>query len=268
MISDKSHDRPTVPDPVKRGALRPAFTLTELLVVIGIIALLIAITFPILSKARHQANTVRCAARLHQIGESISMYVNENHGTLPLGYNSRITVRVHYWFQELVPYIKQGGLPENATRDDYARVYCDCLEWDSPMFPKSVGDIGYSYNAEPELPAVTYGMWLETRLFFPGRYFKIWQIRDRCDRAEVADGDDSNGVVRKDTDDPHYTPFPNANYDGISLARHGAKDWYQSGGCNVLFFDGHVATLSPAQAMHAFVDPEYRLPEKWVIPQR
>ena len=62
---------------------RNAFTLVELLIVIGIIALLISILLPALSKARESANAVVCMSNMRQFGLGMQMYADQNKGALP-----------------------------------------------------------------------------------------------------------------------------------------------------------------------------------------
>jgi prepilin-type N-terminal cleavage/methylation domain-containing protein/prepilin-type processing-associated H-X9-DG protein len=64
---------------------RRGFTLVELLVVIGIIAVLISVLLPTLGKARESANAVKCMANLRQLGQAVQIYVGQSRGILPIG---------------------------------------------------------------------------------------------------------------------------------------------------------------------------------------
>ncbi len=62
---------------------RRAFSLIELLVVVGVVSVLLAILVPTLRKARQVASRVSCAHNLKQIGLGMSMYLNDNDSTYP-----------------------------------------------------------------------------------------------------------------------------------------------------------------------------------------
>src|SRR4051812_10696003 len=59
-----------------------AFTLVELLVVIAIIAVLIAMLLPVLNKVKQQAQQIKCAANLHQLGQAMTMFTQQS-GVFP-----------------------------------------------------------------------------------------------------------------------------------------------------------------------------------------
>lgn len=68
---------------MRRASEKRAFTLVELLVVIGIIAILVSVLLPSLAAARRSANNVACAANLRSILQGMQMFASQNNGQIP-----------------------------------------------------------------------------------------------------------------------------------------------------------------------------------------
>jgi prepilin-type processing-associated H-X9-DG protein/prepilin-type N-terminal cleavage/methylation domain-containing protein len=82
-----------------------AFTLMELLVVIGVIAMLMGILLPVLGKARQSVQTVSCSSKLRQIGTASSMYAEENDGYFARSSHSASVYGCLRWGPAFMPYL-------------------------------------------------------------------------------------------------------------------------------------------------------------------
>jgi len=140
---------------MKRG-----FTLVELLVVIGIIALLISILLPTLARARSSAQSTVCLSNLRQIYLGQSLYADANAGRYAAMYNAAIippgadaeTVS-HYqtnWSIRLVPYISddQGGDSSKQGKNDPDSVFA-CPAWTPEE--QSLTSFPTAYNINPNM---------------------------------------------------------------------------------------------------------------------
>ena len=239
--------RTAPPSPGK--LLRPrAFSLVELLVVIGIISVLISILMPALNRARVQARMVTCQSNLRQIGQALTMYAGQHKGRpLPVwpwswhpGLAGNFTWDVGY--QEfLYPWTKNKDVYRCPDRPEQA--------WVSKPRPdiKTEGGfaVDYALNETGWSASPFEGYLCDGRTITRIRNsaYKVWvaeasNVASERNGWQVSYSDDGNGGPNPAPDRRlTWKNFYNAPgcefHSAVEKERHGK-------GNNCLFYDGHV----------------------------
>lgn len=219
--------------------LRPgAFTLVELLVVIGIIAVLISILLSALSKARAAGKQTQCMNLMRQYGTAFTMYANDNKGAYP--YPGHDSNNVNMWTYQLFRGKYYGftffQLADYATNPGTAglgeavlkKIYCPEM-WSSdrrvPGWPGSEADWCASGNINTIGYAYSYGL----------RGRKAASLKNSSSRMLLIEHLAGFAV----------TPLlysTNQNLQGTVefSKKYGYYAFRHKGFINVLFLDGHV----------------------------
>lgn len=127
-----------------KNIAKRAFTLVELLVVIGIIALLVSILLPALAGARKAANTVKCAANLRSIGQAMMMYAQQYNNYIP----GAPANTGGGWTVLPTPGNPNPGFPPSFTNANFPTGVNSLFDWETPLLNVIGEQIPYSANAD------------------------------------------------------------------------------------------------------------------------
>jgi prepilin-type N-terminal cleavage/methylation domain-containing protein/prepilin-type processing-associated H-X9-DG protein len=269
-----------------------AFTLVELLVVIGIIALLISILLPALGKARRQANTAKCMSNLRQITMAFTMYCGDNKGVIvnPVEYDASFKPTTVFWHQRLSYYMnKRQARGSIVNQSELSGALRGCPEFTVALNTdgtESTDKIGYGmarrlrtplsrtrYHmpANPAVPVSTpagiNGPVATTDVTTPGAgmvyYPPPWKVTQLTKSASrIIFGDSWNTFL----DPPQAgwdltSTFNNAQsgdigrHSAVRLVKDVTDPGYKRMRANYAFVDGHVDTLDPDAALKLLNSP-------------
>ncbi len=211
---------------------RSGFTLTELLVVVSIIAVLTAMLLPAVKLVRDAARSTRCRTNLRQIGLGIQLYSEDQQGFLPPSRSVLENYGVVHWFNLLIPYLVQDDNPDLFLDRLNRNVISSCPVWEMSRARNQygaalVGDSpGYGMNSN-----LVAGK--TSNLIAGGANAMVfnWEmIRYRSKRYLISESS--------------YWDAPPSQIQ----ARHGTL-------ANALFCDLRVASFSKVQASLSFNNP-------------
>ena len=276
---------------MSRSHRKAGFTLVELLVVIGIIALLIAILMPALSAARRQANTTKCLSNLRSIGQAMMLYVHDYKGVMPLAVHRYDSSRdnipdpapggnwEYRWPDRLAPYVARA---KNIAYNDLEELRSNSVIWGCPEWGKqedatpSAADIaarvrvGYGMSLYPDPSYFRDGNQKKLGYLVAdvgGSYHKQAQWIKPSEHGIIGDSiwhviEWSGGKVEIDpnthTWGPYQTsPLPPFMVDGRRHLKTSTtkNQSFNAKGVNMLYVDGHVATCTIREAWEAIVVP-------------
>lgn len=180
-----------------------AFTLIELLVVIAIIAILAAMLFPALGRAKQRAWSTACLSNMKQIGIASRMYADDNADALPRSAHQGAS-----WVATLQPYCAGTNLWRCARDTHKTRRYSFALN--DYLLPPPAGNDAADYSRTTRVPSPTDTFWL----------------------GECAEGYSNN-------DHFHFSPANDGDYQPPSFASQIATTRHQTG-ANYLYVDGHA----------------------------
>lgn len=258
-----------------------AFSAVELLCVIGVIALLVALLVPIITRARARAVQVKCSAALQQIGTSYAAYAAAHDGWWPMARHDYappgladvppFRTRTKRWHDFISTYVGQSINRDGDRPGEIAslRSKGSSVLWGCPVWDKSGGDSGYAMNVYPTIqPARPFGTTsLGLREWvcrfnvngLDGWYFRASQWSRSAERCLVYDSISADSSVSGWPWWPGSGPMPPVPHPinfTPDFNRHGRRSMAtpeSEPSVNVLFCDGHVELLSARRTAYSIL---------------